>query len=74
MDITKIRIIGLSTVDLPIIGALPSDSYILKAADGLGPPESDVSIASSLEQWGRLSGTSDSQSRNCVSGWAQRKL
>lgn len=52
MDFTKIRLIGLSTVTLPIIGALPSDTFILKAADGLGPPESDVSISNSLETGG----------------------
>lgn len=56
MNITKIRIIGLSTIDLPIIGALPSDSFILKAADGLGPPESDVSISSSIELGGVFMG------------------
>lgn len=48
MDFTKVRLVGLSTVDLPIVGALPSDPYILKNADGLGPPESDVFIANTL--------------------------
>lgn len=45
MKITKLRFIGYTTVDLPIIGALPSDYYITKDVDGLGPTEVDVSIA-----------------------------
>lgn len=49
MKFNKIRLIGLATIDLPIEGALPSDPYILKSADGLGPPEVDVTIADTLE-------------------------
>lgn len=48
MKFTKIRVNGLSSVDLPIEGALPSDLYILKSADGLGPPEVDVILAETL--------------------------
>lgn len=44
MQFSKIRLIGLSTVDLPIVGALPTDNYILKGADGLGPVPMDVLI------------------------------
>lgn len=44
MKFTKIRLIGLETVDLPIIGARPSDPYICKGVDGLGPPQSNVVI------------------------------
>lgn len=50
MDWTKIRLNGLSTVDLPIVDALPSDPYILKSADGLGPPVVDVSIVEGYYQ------------------------
>ncbi len=56
MDITKIRLIGLFTVDFPIVVALPSDPYILKGADGLGPPVVDVSIATSTVQGGTYQG------------------
>lgn len=45
MKFTKIRLVGLHTIDLPLVGALPSDPYILKASDGLGPPEIDVMLA-----------------------------
>jgi hypothetical protein len=52
MFFTKIRLVGLYNIDLPILSAQPSDRYLLKSADGLGPPESDVSIASTLYQGG----------------------
>lgn len=56
MYFTKIRLNGLSVVDLPIVGALPSDQFILKSADGLGPPEVDVSIADTLHAGGIYQG------------------
>lgn len=43
--ITGLRLTGSSIINLPIVGALPSDIYILKSVDGLGPPEVNVSIA-----------------------------
>lgn len=42
MNVSKIRLKGLETVDLPIVVAQPSDSYILKDATGLGPTGADV--------------------------------
>lgn len=45
MDFTSIRLIGLYTIDLPIVGLDPEGSYILKAADGLGPPSVTPRIA-----------------------------
>lgn len=57
MYFTKLRLYSsLASFDLPIWGALPSDRYILKAADGLGPPEVDVSIATTLQQGGVYQG------------------
>lgn len=56
MYFTKVRLSGLSAIDLPIIGALPSDPYILKVADGLGPPEVVVSIADTLNAGGVYQG------------------
>lgn len=56
MKFTQIRLIGASTVDLPLVGLLPSNPYILKAADGLGPVEVDVSITNTLTQGGVYQG------------------
>jgi hypothetical protein len=52
MRFDTIRLIGLDTVDLPIIGASPSNPYICKNVDGLGPTEVDVSISNTLYQGG----------------------
>lgn len=56
MRFTKIRLAGLTSIDLPISGAMPSDRYILKEVDGLGPPEVDVSIADTLNAGGVYQG------------------
>ena len=56
MKFTKVRLTGLNAIDLPIEGALPSDPYILQSADGLGPPEVDVSIAATLNTGGVYQG------------------
>lgn len=50
MYITKIRLNGVSDVDLPIVGALPSDTFLMKGADGLGPPEIVVTITNGVYQ------------------------
>jgi hypothetical protein len=65
MHFTKVRFNGLSTVDLPILGALPSDPYILKNVEGLGPVEIDVSIADTLNAGGVYQGRRP-QSREIV--------
>jgi Phage tail protein len=56
MYFTKLRLVGLTTIDLPIIDALPSDPYILKSVTGLGPPEVDVSIMNTLNAGGFYQG------------------
>lgn len=56
MKFTKIRLIGLSTIDLPVADAESTDRYILKSAEGLGPPEIDVSIATTLHAGGVYQG------------------
>lgn len=56
MYFTKVRLNGLTPVDLPIVNAKPSDIYILKGADGLGPPEVDVSITNTLNAGGFYQG------------------
>lgn len=50
MYFTKIRLNGVSYVDLPIIGAAPSDTFIMKGADGLGPVEVVVTILNGVYQ------------------------
>jgi hypothetical protein len=42
MKITKIRAVGPTNVDFPIVGASASGPYVLKGADGLGPVEVTV--------------------------------
>lgn len=39
MQFTKIRLVGRYNIDLPFFGLRPDNPYIIKAADGLGPPE-----------------------------------
>lgn len=50
MQFTKLKVSGLAPVEFPIVGALPSDPYILKSVDGLGPPEVDVFISGRVYQ------------------------
>lgn len=47
MRFTSIRLHGINTVDLPVINMSSFDPYILKSAEGLGPPEINVFIAQS---------------------------
>lgn len=45
MEFNKIKLHGRYVLDLPLLGARPSDSYHLKSVDGLGPPDIDVVVA-----------------------------
>lgn len=65
MYYTKVQLIGLSTVDLPIINVDTVDPYILTNAEGLGPPEVDVSIQNTLNAGGFYQGRRP-QSREVV--------
>ena len=56
MYITAIRLIGLDTVEFPVTEARPTDPYIIKNADGLGPSEVDVSIQNTLNAGGYYQG------------------
>lgn len=47
MRFTSIRLKGINTVDLPVVNTSSFDPYILKSAEGLGPPEINVFIAQS---------------------------
>jgi hypothetical protein len=57
MYASKIRLVSNSVIELPIIGALPSDRYILKSATGLGPPEVDVTITETIDAGGVYQGS-----------------
>jgi hypothetical protein len=56
MKFTRLKLIGFHETNLPVVGALPSDPYIFKGADGLGPPEIDVIIANTLNAGGYYQG------------------
>jgi hypothetical protein len=43
MDI--LRFVGAQSVDFPILGADPSGPFVLKSAEGLGPPDIQVKMA-----------------------------
>ena len=45
MKMNMLRLIGASTVDLPLLGAEESGPFVLKSAEGLGPPEVNVRLA-----------------------------
>lgn len=45
------------TIALPVIGAKPTDPYILTNAEGLGPPEIDISIGTSVYRGGVYQGS-----------------
>lgn len=47
----------LLTVDLPVADAKPTDRYILRGVDGLGPPEINISMGNSLYQGGIYRGS-----------------
>ncbi len=47
MKFDMIRFVGVTNVDLPIVGATPSGPFVFKGADGLGAPEIDVLYARS---------------------------
>jgi hypothetical protein len=49
----KLRFVGASNVDLPILGADPSGPYILKGVEGLDPPPVDVVYAKVRGQRGK---------------------
>lgn len=56
MKFNIVRLKGLTTVDLPFKNVNPNSPYILKAADGLGPPEIDVMMAKTTDLGGYYKG------------------
>jgi len=61
MKVTKYALVGDGTVNLPITGVLPSDKFILKSIEGLGPPEFLVNIGKTLLQGGIYQGNHPQQ-------------
>ena len=45
-----LRFVGASNVDFPILGADPSGPFVLKSAEGLGPPEITVRMARTVRE------------------------
>jgi hypothetical protein len=45
MKMNMLRLRGAQTVDLPLLGADPSGPFVLKGAEGLGPPEVTVRMS-----------------------------
>jgi hypothetical protein len=48
---------SVQTITLPVYGGKPSDQYILIGADGLGPPEVDVTFGQSVYRGGIYQGS-----------------
>ena len=65
MTIKRILLHGAKTVTLPLEGVGPLTPYVIKAADGLGPPDIDVSITRTLIGYGHYQ-RRQAQLRNIV--------
>lgn len=52
MNITKIRLATSANFDLPMVGATPTDSYIVKDVEGLGPVDQELFIVNTQHQGG----------------------
>lgn len=48
MKMDLLRFVGATNVDFPILGADPSGPFVLKGAEGLGPPEINVRLAKTV--------------------------
>lgn len=57
MKFNKIRLLGVTNVDLPIVGADPSGPYVLKSSDGLGPPNRALFRAKTTQEGGVRQGS-----------------
>ena len=56
MRLSKIRLSGISNIDLNVAGASPGDRFVLKDVTGLGPTEHDVLISNTRKQGGLYQG------------------
>ena len=57
MKMDKLRIIGPTVVDFPIVGAEASGPFVLKSVEGLGPPDITVHLARTTLQKASYQGT-----------------
>lgn len=58
MKMDMLRFVGATSVDLPLLGSVPSGPFVLKAADGLGPTDITVKIAKTVLEKGLYQGKS----------------
>lgn len=56
MRFTKLRLVGANSIDLPIEGVETAGVFLLKSADGLGPPEVEVRISDTAGEGGVYQG------------------
>lgn len=56
MKFTKIQLRGLNVVDLPLTNVSPFDPYILKDAQGLGPPDINLFLERTMDLDGYYKG------------------
>lgn len=56
MKFTRLQLRGLYDIMLPVVGALPTDKFLLKGFDGLGPTEVDVPIIRTVRGKGHYQG------------------
>lgn len=58
MKMDMLRFVGAESVDFPILGADPSGPFVLKGAEGLGPPEVTVRMARTVLEKAMFQGKS----------------
>lgn len=56
MKMNLLRFVGASNVDLPLLGAEESGPFVLKGAEGLGPPDVTVRIVRTVLEGGLYQG------------------
>lgn len=60
MKMNSLRLVGATSIDLPLLATASSGPFVLKGAEGLGPPEITVTIAKSVFEKGLYQGKSSS--------------
>lgn len=52
MRLTNVRLVGLNVIDFKLTNPSPTDPYVIKNIDGLGPTDIDVTISNALQTEG----------------------
>lgn len=60
MRITRVQVIGQNTIDFPIVGMLPTDSFHCISIEGLGPTKRITQIAETVDGVGDFQGAASS--------------